>query len=95
MSQNLLRYESSLYLQQHSTNPVDWHPWTLNTLHKAKQHGLPILLSIGYSTCHWCHVMATESFEDSKTAALMNQLFINIKLMGSRQALILNATHHT
>lgn len=78
--QNRLAYETSPYLLQHANNPVDWHPWDEDTLRLAKLQNKPILLSIGYSACHWCHVMAHESFEDEETAVLMNQLFINIKV---------------
>jgi uncharacterized protein len=77
---NHLADETSPYLLQHATNPVDWHPWGPAALELARQQGKPILLSIGYSACHWCHVMAHESFEDQATAALMNELFINIKV---------------
>ncbi len=79
-SANRLRSESSPYLQQHADNPVDWYPWGQEALTLAKESGKPILLSIGYSACHWCHVMAHESFEDEATAALMNKLFVNIKV---------------
>ncbi len=79
-SQNRLASETSPYLQQHADNPVDWYPWGDEALAAAKQSGKPLLLSIGYSACHWCHVMAHESFEDADTAALMNQLFVNIKV---------------
>lgn len=77
---NRLIHETSPYLRQHAHNPVDWHPWGAEALDKARQEGKPILLSIGYSACHWCHVMAHESFEDEATAQVMNQLFINIKV---------------
>jgi uncharacterized protein len=77
---NRLSRETSPYLQQHATNPVDWHPWGEEALELARASGKPILLSIGYSACHWCHVMAHESFEDAATAALMNELFVNIKV---------------
>ena len=77
---NLLSNETSPYLLQHADNPVNWHPWNENALNKAKTENKPILLSIGYSACHWCHVMAHESFEDTATAALMNKHFINIKV---------------
>jgi uncharacterized protein YyaL (SSP411 family) len=72
--------ETSPYLRQHATNPVDWHPWGEEALALARSSGKPILLSIGYSACHWCHVMAHESFEDAATAALMNELYVNIKV---------------
>ncbi len=77
---NRLTQETSPYLLQHAANPVDWHPWGQEALELARTTGKPILLSIGYSACHWCHVMAHESFEDEATAQLMNELFINIKV---------------
>src|SRR5271169_795444 len=77
---NHLIHETSPYLQQHANNPVDWYAWNPETLRLAREQDKPILLSIGYSACHWCHVMAHESFEDEEVAALMNQLFINIKV---------------
>ena len=77
---NRLLHESSLYLRQHAANPVDWYPWGGEALEKAKNDNRPILLSIGYAACHWCHVMAHESFENNETAMLMNRLFINIKV---------------
>jgi uncharacterized protein len=80
MQRNRLAAETSPYLLQHADNPVDWYPWGEQALLAAKQQNKPILLSIGYSACHWCHVMAHESFEDPATAALMNQLFVNIKV---------------
>jgi len=77
---NRLANEKSPYLLQHAYNPVDWYPWGDEALKKAKNDGKPILLSVGYSTCHWCHVMAKESFEDATTAALINKQFIPIKV---------------
>jgi len=77
---NHLKHETSPYLLQHVDNPVDWYPWGPEALQKAKDENKPILLSIGYSACHWCHVMAHESFEDQATAEVMNDLFINIKV---------------
>ncbi|HCI14702.1 MAG TPA: thioredoxin domain-containing protein [Gallionellaceae bacterium] len=77
---NQLAKETSPYLQQHAGNPVDWHAWNPETLRLAREQDKPILLSIGYSACHWCHVMAHESFEDEETAALMNEHFVNIKV---------------
>jgi len=77
---NRLANETSPYLQQHADNPVDWHPWGPEALQRAKQEDKPILLSIGYSACHWCHVMAQESFEDPGIAALMNRDFVNVKV---------------
>jgi uncharacterized protein YyaL (SSP411 family) len=78
--QNRLAGETSPYLQQHADNPVDWYPWGIDALETARREDKPILLSVGYSACHWCHVMAHESFEDDATAELMNRLFINIKV---------------
>jgi uncharacterized protein YyaL (SSP411 family) len=80
MTTNRLGSETSPYLRQHAHNPVDWFPWGPEALGRARSLGKPILLSIGYSACHWCHVMAHESFEDPATAALMNELFVNIKV---------------
>jgi len=77
---NKLANETSLYLRQHADNPVNWHSWNDAVLEEAREQGRPILLSIGYSACHWCHVMAHESFEDTDTAATMNDLFVNIKV---------------
>ena len=79
-SENRLVDETSPYLLQHAHNPVDWYPWGPEALEKSRQENKPIFLSIGYSACHWCHVMAHESFEDAATAELMNQWFINIKV---------------
>src|SRR5215470_4697917 len=79
-SENRLARETSPYLLQHKHNPVDWWPWGTDALTEAKRTGKPILLSIGYAACHWCHVMAHESFEDADVAAVMNDLFINIKV---------------
>ncbi|HEX5830693.1 MAG TPA: thioredoxin domain-containing protein, partial [Gemmatimonadaceae bacterium] len=72
--------ETSPYLLQHAENPVDWHPWGPDALERARQEDRPILLSVGYAACHWCHVMAHESFEDPETARLMNELFVNVKV---------------
>ena len=80
MSKNYLDKETSPYLLQHKDNPVHWLPWSEGAFEKAKNENKPILLSIGYSACHWCHVMAHESFEDEETARIMNDKFINIKL---------------
>jgi uncharacterized protein len=77
---NRLAGETSPYLLQHAANPVDWYPWGEEALARAKAENKPILLSIGYSACHWCHVMAHESFEDERVAALMNDRFVNIKV---------------
>ena len=79
-AENLLRHESSPYLLQHAENPVHWRPWGQAALAEAAAGQKPILLSIGYAACHWCHVMAHESFEDAETAALMNAHFVNIKV---------------
>ena len=77
---NRLADESSPYLRQHATNPVDWFPWGDEAFAEARGRDVPVLLSIGYSSCHWCHVMAHESFEDRDTAALMNDGFVNVKV---------------
>ena len=77
---NLLKNENSPYLKQHENNPVDWLPWNKQTLKKAKNQKKPIFLSVGYASCHWCHVMAHESFENLDTARIMNDKFINIKV---------------
>ena len=77
---NHLCKETSPYLLQHADNPVDWYPWGEEAFELARQTGKPVLLSVGYSACHWCHVMAHESFEDDATAQLMNKLFVNIKV---------------
>jgi uncharacterized protein YyaL (SSP411 family) len=77
---NRLAEETSPYLLQHAHNPVEWYPWGPEALERARREDKPILLSIGYSACHWCHVMAHESFEDPATAALMNELFVNVKV---------------
>jgi uncharacterized protein len=77
---NRLSQETSPYLRQHAHNPVDWYPWGEAALERARAEHKPILLSVGYSACHWCHVMAHESFEDPRTAQVMNDLFINIKV---------------
>ena len=77
---NRLAHEKSPYLLQHAHNPVDWYPWGEEAFARARKEDKPIFLSVGYSTCHWCHVMAHESFEDPKVAAVMNELFVNIKV---------------
>jgi uncharacterized protein YyaL (SSP411 family) len=77
---NRLATETSPYLQQHAENPVDWYPWGEEALERARKEDKPILLSVGYSACHWCHVMARESFEDQAVAAVMNRLFVNVKV---------------
>ena len=78
--ENRLARETSPYLFQHKHNPVAWWPWGTEALAEAKRTNKPILLSVGYAACHWCHVMAHESFEDEATAALMNELYVNIKV---------------
>ena len=78
--QNHLKNQTSPYLLQHVENPVDWYPWCEEAFVKAKKEDKPIFLSIGYSTCHWCHVMAHESFEDLKVAEILNHNFICIKV---------------
>jgi uncharacterized protein YyaL (SSP411 family) len=77
---NHLINSNSPYLLQHANNPVNWYPWGEETLTKAKAEDKPIFLSIGYAACHWCHVMAHESFEDEETAEIMNEFFVNIKV---------------
>src|ERR1041384_6906314 len=77
---NRLAAATSPYLLQHQHNPVDWREWGPDALDEAKRHNQPILLSVGYAACHWCHVMAHESFEDEATARVMNELFVNIKV---------------
>jgi uncharacterized protein YyaL (SSP411 family) len=79
-TENRLAKEASPYLLQHAHNPVDWWPWSEEALAEAKRRDVPILLSIGYSACHWCHVMERESFEDASIAKVMNELFVNIKV---------------
>src|ERR1700748_3845972 len=80
MSENRLKDETSPYLLQHQDNPVHWWAWGPEALAEAKRSGKAILLSVGYAACHWCHVMAHESFEDPATAEVMNDLFINFKV---------------
>ncbi|MGY9004168.1 MAG: DUF255 domain-containing protein, partial [Rhodospirillales bacterium] len=80
MTSNLLADATSPYLLQHKDNPVHWRTWGPEALAEAQTQGKPILLSIGYAACHWCHVMAHESFEDPKIADVMNTLFVNIKV---------------
>jgi uncharacterized protein YyaL (SSP411 family) len=77
---NRLANETSPYLQQHAENPVDWYPWGEEAFERAKREDKPVLLSVGYAACHWCHVMAHESFEDETTAQLMNEHFVNVKV---------------
>src|ERR1051325_5314802 len=78
--ENRLAARTSPYLLQHKNNPVAWWPWGPQALDEAQRSNKPILLSVGYAACHWCHVMAHESFEDEATAAVMNELFVNIKV---------------
>lgn len=78
--QNHLKNQTSPYLLQHADNPVYWYPWCEEAFEKAKKEDKPIFLSIGYSTCHWCHVMAHESFEDMEIATILNENFISIKV---------------
>jgi len=80
VSPNALAKETSPYLLQHRDNPVDWRPWGPDALAEARKRDVPLLVSIGYSACHWCHVMERESFEDAETAALMNERFVNVKV---------------
>ena len=77
---NKLKEEKSPYLKQHKDNPVNWFAWNKESLEQAKKEKKPIFLSVGYASCHWCHVMAHESFEDDQTAEIMNKNFINIKV---------------
>src|SRR3954462_1904176 len=77
---NRLAHETSPYLLQHANNPVDWYPWGPEALERAKREDKPILVSIGYAACHWCHVMEHESFEDSDVAAYMNDQFVCVKV---------------
>src|SRR5918993_155922 len=77
---NRLIHETSPYLLQHAHNPVNWNPWGEEAFAEARRENKPILLSIGYSACHWCHVMEHESFEDEKVAAIQNEHFVNIKV---------------
>ena len=77
---NRLADETSPYLRQHRDNPVDWFPWGADAFAEAKARNVPVLLSVGYSSCHWCHVMAHECFEDAEVAAQMNEMFVNVKV---------------
>jgi len=79
-NQNRLSNEKSPYLLQHANNPVEWFPWSEEAFLKASKEDKPVFLSIGYSTCHWCHVMEKESFEDNEIAGLMNDAFVSIKV---------------
>ena len=77
---NHLSHEHSPYLLQHAHNPVDWYPWGQEAFQRAREQGRPIFLSVGYSTCHWCHVMERESFENGETARTLNEHFVSIKV---------------
>ncbi|MEV4228568.1 thioredoxin domain-containing protein [Streptomyces bobili] len=77
---NRLAHETSPYLLQHADNPVDWWPWSAEAFEEARRRGVPVLLSVGYSSCHWCHVMAHESFEDEATAGYLNEHFVSVKV---------------
>src|SRR6266702_4631853 len=96
--ENRLARETSPYLLQHKHNPVDWWPWGTEALAEAKRANKPILLSVGYAACHWCHVMAHESFEDAATAQVMNDLFVNIKVDREERPdidqIYMSALHH-
>jgi uncharacterized protein len=98
LSYNRLGQETSPYLLQHKDNPVHWWPWGQEAFAEARRAGKPVLLSVGYAACHWCHVMAHESFEDAGTALVMNELFVNIKVDREERpdvdALYMNALHH-
>src|SRR3954465_5991174 len=97
MTGNRLGQETSPYLLQHKDNPVDWQPWGNEALAEAKAQDKPILLSVGYAACHWCHVMAQESFGNPQIAALMNEHFVNIKVDREERpdidAIYMNALH--
>src|SRR5213082_3002554 len=94
---NRLGSETGPYLRQHADNPVDWYPWGDEAFERAAKEDKPILLSVGYAACHWCHVMAHESFEQPEIAALMNDLFVNIKVDREERpdidAIYMNALH--
>src|SRR4051812_7414482 len=96
--ENRLAGETSPYLLQHKNNPVAWWPWGPQALEEAQRANKPILLSVGYAACHWCHVMAHESFEDEATAAVMNELFVNIKVDREERPdidqIYMSALHH-
>jgi len=77
---NRLDGEASPYLQQHADNPVNWQPWGEEAFERAREHDVPVFVSIGYSSCHWCHVMAEESFEDESIAAVLNEKFVPVKV---------------
>src|ERR1041384_5532543 len=98
LHRNRLAQETSPYLLQHKNNPVAWWPWGPDALAEAQRTGKPILLSVGYAACHWCHVMAHESFENADTAAVMNELFVNIKVDREERPdidqIYMSALHH-
>ncbi|MBR6839819.1 MAG: DUF255 domain-containing protein, partial [Oscillospiraceae bacterium] len=77
---NRLIHEKSPYLRQHAENPVDWYPWGEEAFEKARREDKPVFLSIGYATCHWCHVMAHESFEDKGVAEILNKSYVPVKV---------------
>jgi uncharacterized protein YyaL (SSP411 family) len=77
---NRLANENSLYLKQHGSNPVNWYPWGPEALETAQREDKPMLISIGYSACHWCHVMSHESFENAQIAEMMNKIFVCVKV---------------
>src|SRR6476646_6331734 len=77
---NRLAQETSPYLQQHKDNPVDWYPWSEEAFAEARRRDVPVLLSVGYAACHWCHVMAHQSFEDEEVAAVVNEGFVAVKV---------------
>ena len=88
---NALAKESSPYLLQHAHNPVDWVPWSPDVFERAEKENKLVLISVGYSACHWCHVMEHESFEDEEVAAIMNKHFINVTCcgwLGTRQIIV-------
>ena len=91
---NRLAGETSPYLVQHAENPVDWWPWGAEALAEARRRDCPILLSIGYAACHWCHVMAHESFEDPTTAATMNADFVPVKVDREERKIALSLREH-
>jgi uncharacterized protein len=80
VTENRLARETSPYLRQHADNPVDWMPWGDEAFALARARDVPVFLSVGYSSCHWCHVMAHESFENVETATMMNERFVNVKV---------------
>ena len=90
---NQLQYETSPYLLQHAENPVNWYPWGEEAFRRAREEDKPVFLSIGYSTCHWCHVMAHESFEDEEIAGLLNRYFISIKVDNWKRGLAYQYFH--